>query len=83
MSKTLTLKYPTVISKKYLAQYQKYQDYASAPLTPCIGCIYQGETTSKHEVIGMLMECGDVISLIKDKHGNTSEVYSNSLKSIQ
>jgi hypothetical protein len=83
MSKTLTLKYPTIISKKYLAQYQKYQDYVSAPLTPLIGCIYQGETTSKHEVIGMLMECGDVISLIKDKHGTSFNVLTNTLKSIQ
>ena len=83
MSKTLTLKYPTVASKKYIAQYQKYQDYVSAPLVPRIGCIYQGKTTSNNDVIGMLMECGEVNSIVKDKHGTSFNVLTDTLKSIQ
>jgi hypothetical protein len=83
MSKTVTLKYPTIISKKYIAKYQQYKDYTPPPLIPLVGCIYKGKTTSNHDVIGMLMEYGDTNSLIKDKHGNISTVLSDTLKSIQ
>ena len=83
MSKTLTLKYPTVISKKYINQYQQYKDYTQAPSLPLVGCVYKGKTTSSNNVIGMLMEYGDTKSIIKDKHGVTFEVYSNTLESIQ
>jgi hypothetical protein len=77
------LKLPTVASKKYIKQYKQYKDYITPPLTPLIGCIYQGKTTSNNDVIGMLMECGDDKSTVRDKHGISFEVYSNTLKSIQ
>jgi hypothetical protein len=83
MSKTVTLKYPTVISKKYIAKYQQYKDYTQAPPLPLVGCIYKGKTTSNHDVIGMLIQYSDTNSLIKDKYGNISTVLSDTLKSIQ
>ena len=83
MSKTVTLKYPTVISKKYIAKYQQYKNYTQALIVPLVGCIYQGKTTSDLNVMGILMEYGDTTSIIKDKHGVTFEVYSNTLESIQ
>jgi Sec7-like guanine-nucleotide exchange factor len=83
MSKSVTLKYPTVISKKYLNQYQQYKNYTQALIVPLVGCIYQGKTTSDLTVMGILMEYGVVKSTIKDKRGKISTVLSNTLKSIQ
>jgi hypothetical protein len=83
MSKKVTLKYPTVISKKYIAKYQQYKDYIQAPPLPLVGCVYRGKTKSNHDVLGMLMQYGDTNSIIKDKYGNISTVLSNTLKSIQ
>lgn len=77
------MKLPTVASKKYIKEYKKYKDYVAPPLTPLIGCIYHGKTTSNNDVIGMLMEYGDVNSLVKDKHGILFNVLTNTLKSVQ
>jgi hypothetical protein len=83
MSKKVTLKYPTVISKKYIAQYQLYKNHVPPPLIPLVGCVYQVKTTSNLSVVGMLMEYGDTKSTVKDKHGVMFEVCSDSLESIQ
>jgi Sec7-like guanine-nucleotide exchange factor len=76
------LKLPTVASKKYIKKYQQYKDYTSPIITPLIGCIYQGKTADKINVIGMLMEYGDNKSTIKNKHGNSYTILSNTLKAV-
>lgn len=82
MSKTITLKYPTVISKKYLAKYQQYKDYTPPAYTPLIGCIYQAKTADNINIIGMLMEYDEVRSIVKDKCGVLHIVLSNTLKTV-
>ena len=83
MSKTLTLKYPTVASKKYIKRYQEYKNIIPPPPIPLIGCIYQVKTADNLNIIGMLMEYGDIKSIIKDKRGISFNVLTDTLKSIQ
>jgi hypothetical protein len=47
-----------------------------------IGCIYQGITADKINIIGMLMEYGEAKSTVKDKHGVKYKVLSNTLKAV-
>ena len=77
------MKLPTVASKKYIKQYKQYKDYITPPLTPLIGCIYQAKTADNLNIIGMLMECGDDKSTVRDKHGISFNVLTDTLKSVQ
>jgi hypothetical protein len=76
------LKLPTIASKKYIKKYQQYKDYTSPIITPLIGCIYQGKTVDKINIIGMLMEYDDNKSTVKDKRGTSYTILSNTLKPV-
>jgi len=76
------LKAPTIVSKKYIKRYKQYKDYTSPPVVPLIGCIYQGITADKINIIGMLMEYGEAKSTVKDKRGVKYKVLSNTLKAV-
>jgi hypothetical protein len=76
------LKLPTVASKKYIKEYKKYKDYITPPLTPLIGCIYQAKTVDNLNIIGMLMECGNEKSTVRNKHGISYIVLNNTLKAV-
>ena len=76
------MKLPTIASKKYIKQYKQYHNYISPPIIPLIGCIYQGITVDKINVIGMLMEYGDEKSTVRDKRGVEYKVINNTLKAV-
>lgn len=76
------MKLPTIASKKYIKKYQQYKDYTSPIITPLIGCIYQGKTVDKINIIGMLMEYDDNKSTVKDKRGTSYTILSNTLKPV-
>jgi hypothetical protein len=73
----------TISNKKYVDNYKKQKNTPPPPSSPLVGCVYQGKTTSNNKVIGVLMECGEANSTIKDKHGKSHVVLSNTLLSIQ
>lgn len=76
------MEFSTVTSKKYIKRYKEYKNYTPPPPTPLIGCIYQAKTVDKLNVMGMLMEYGEVESTIKNKHGTQYKVLSNTLKTV-
>ena len=76
------MKAPTIASKKYIKKYNQYKDYSQPIITPLIGCIYQGETADKINIIGMLMEYGEAKSTVRDKRGVKYKVLSNTLKAV-
>lgn len=76
------MKAPTIASKKYIKRYKQYSNYTPPPIVPLIGCIYQGITADKINIIGMLMEYGEAKSTVKDKHGVKYKVLSNTLKAV-
>lgn len=76
------MKAPTIASKKYIKRYKQYQNYTPPPIVPLIGCIYQGITADKINIIGMLMEYDDEESIIKNKHGVSFKVINNTLKAV-
>jgi len=76
------LEFSTVASKKYIKRYKEYKSYTPPPPKPLIGCIYQAKTADNLNVMGVLMEYGEVESIIKNKRGTQYTVLSNTLKIV-
>lgn len=72
----------SIASKKYALKYKGYKDYTPPTYTPLVGCIYQAKTADKINVVGMLMEYGEIKSTVRDKHGVSYTVLSNTLKAV-
>ena len=76
------MKRNTVASKKYIKAYKNYPKFKPKP-KPIIGCVYYGDNRLNNPKLGILIEMGTKISILKTKDDKKIKVKTYTLKSAQ